>query len=89
MMLLYCLWVGELADGFGHVPEETPPTTLNCSIRKGVGREPWFLSRNGSSNCGVTVMRLVSLRMRLGAVKRLSCRVKGRIGVCDFCGRRG
>jgi len=30
--------VGELADGFGyHLPEETPPTMLNCSVCEGVG----------------------------------------------------
>jgi hypothetical protein len=48
------------------VPEETPPTTLNCSARKGVGREPWFLSRNGTSNCGVTVMRLDAVEDAVG-----------------------
>ena len=83
------LWVGELADGFGLWSEETPPTMLNCSACKGVGREPWFLSRNGTSSRGMRMMRLVSLMMRLAAVKRLSCRVKGRIGVDDFCRRRG
>ena len=71
------------------VPEETPPTTLNCSACKGVRREPWLRSRNGTSNRGMRMMRVKSLRMRLDAVKRLTCRVKGRIGVCDFCRRRG
>ena len=89
LRLVYWFWVGELADGFGLWSEETPPTMLNCSACKGVGREPWFLSRNGTSSCGLKMMRLVSLMMQLVAVKRLSCRVKGQIGVYDFCRRRG
>ena len=89
MCTVRVLWVGELADGFGLWSEETPPTVLSCSIRKGAGREPWFLSRNVTSNCDASMMRVKSLTMQLEPVKRLSCRVKGRIGVVDISKRRG
>jgi hypothetical protein len=39
---------------------------LNCSARKGVGREPWFLSRNGTSNCGMRMMRLIVVEDAVG-----------------------
>ena len=66
MCLDMVLWVGELADGFGLWSEETPPTVLSCSIHKGAGREPWFLSRNGTSNCDLSMMRVKSLTIQVG-----------------------
>jgi len=76
---------GELADGFGCLaPEETPPTTLNCSACKGAGREPWLRNRNETPIRKMAMKRAKSSRTRLGTVKRLTCRVEGQIGVCDF-----
>jgi hypothetical protein len=69
--------------------EETPPTTLKCSTCKGAGREPWFLTRNVTSNCKRNMMRIKSLMMQLESMKRLPYRVKGRIGVNEFSKRHG
>jgi hypothetical protein len=75
--------VGELADGSGclRISEETPPTIQNCSTCKDARREPWFLSRNETSNRKMIMMCVKSLKMRLETMKRLSYRVKGQIGV--------
>ena len=64
-----CVWVGELADGFGLWSEETPLTMLNCNVCKGVGRELWLQSRNGTSNCGLTVMHPVGVEDMVGCVE--------------------